>query len=128
MKIIAIFLGFLLSILSFSTTGECELLREGGTFVYDDEDGDMVVVVIENNKHTEHHKGNKYIVESDIKWISDCEYNASLVKATLPDMTLFKKGDILNIKVDKIDGDDIYYTGTIKKMKFKGKMTKTREF
>ena len=73
--------------LSFTAANDekanCEILHSG-TFSYTDDDGDEVVVVIEGDNHTEYHKNKKYVIESTIKWVNDCEYNATLKNVTIP--------------------------------------------
>lgn len=112
----------------FSFTGsdsdklDCTMLHSG-TFTYTDNDSDEVIVVIEGENHTEYHKNRKYVVESKIKWVNDCEYNATLAKATLPDFP-FKKGTVMNVKVESIEGNFITYTGTVKGTTYKGTLRK----
>lgn len=112
----------------FSFTGidgdklDCTMLHSG-TFTYTDDSGNEVIVIIEGENHTEYHQDKKYVVESKIKWVNDCEYNATLTKATLPDFP-YKKGTVMNVKVDRIEGNFIYYTGTVKGKNYKGSLKK----
>ena len=114
--------------LQFSFTGidgdklDCTILHTG-TFTYTDNDGDEVIVVIEGENHTEYHKDKKYTVESKLKWVNDCEYNATVTNATLPQFP-YKKGTVMNVKVESIDGNFINYTGTVKGKSYKGTLRK----
>jgi hypothetical protein len=114
--------------MQFSFTGsdsdklDCTMLHSG-TFTYTDDGGNEVIVVIEGDTHTEFHQDKKYVVESTIKWVNDCEYNATVTKATLPEFP-FKKGTVMNVKVDSIEGSFIYYTGTVKGKSYKGSLKK----
>lgn len=124
MKKIALLFGLLLSLTSF-TVNDCGILHHG-TFTYIDEDGEPIFVVIDGNKHTEYHKNRKYTIQSKIKWITDCEYEATLLKTTLPYFP-FEKGTIMKVAIDKIDGDDIYLLCSVNGSKFYSKLTKNKE-
>lgn len=99
----------------------CTILHEG-TFEYGNSDFE-VKVVIKGNKHTEFHANGKYIIKSKINWVSDCEYNMTMTKITIPNFP-YKAGDIMNVKINKIEGKDIYYTSTVKGNSWAGKLTK----
>ncbi|MCW4470547.1 hypothetical protein OGH69_16370 [Flavobacterium sp. MFBS3-15] len=107
------------------TANDCSILHNG-TFTYKDEDGEPILVVIDDNKHTEYHKNKKYTIQSTIKWINNCEYHATLVKATLPNFP-FKKGTVMKVAIDKVDGDDIYLACSVNGSKFESKLTKKKE-
>ncbi|HKX86357.1 MAG TPA: hypothetical protein VJL37_06775 [Flavobacterium sp.] len=59
-------------------------------------------VIIEENKHTEYVDNSKYFIKSDLNWINDCEYKATLVETTIPDFPL-KPGVVMNVKFEKIE-------------------------
>ena len=47
----------------------------------------------------------------------------TLIKATIPNFP-YKKGDVMNVKIDKVEGNKIYYTSLIQGMSWKGMFTK----
>jgi len=102
---------------------DCNMLHRG-TFLYADEQGQAVTVIIDGRKHTEYHKGGKYYIKSDLKWDNDCQYTARIVKVNLPGFP-YKKGTIMKVTVDSIDGDAIFCTGSINAESFTSKLIKT---
>jgi hypothetical protein len=101
---------------------DCSILHSG-TFTYTDDDGEEVMVIIEGENHTEYHKNKKYVIESTIKWVNDCEFNATLKNVTLPKFP-FAKGTVMNVKVDSVEGNFISYTGKVKGTTYKGTLRK----
>lgn len=99
---------------------DCTILHKG-TFMYADEQGQPVKVVINGKKHTEYHK-NGYI-KSEIKWINDCEYTAKLVKITLPKFP-YKRGTVMKVSIDDIEENAIFCTGIINDQSFSSKLIK----
>jgi hypothetical protein len=115
-----------LTLMSFSNrtaVDGCSVLHSG-TFKYK-ADKEDVKVVIDGEDHTEYHNSCKYIIQSKLVWVSECEYNATLQKATIPGFP-YKAGDVMNVKVDKIEGKNIYYTAIIKGQSWKGMLTKLK--
>jgi hypothetical protein len=98
---------------------DCSLLHNG-TFLYGDT-SNPTKVVIEGTNHTEYH--GKYIIKSEIKWVNDCEFNMTMTKVTIPNFP-YRPGDVMNVKVDKVEGKMIYYTSTVKENNWKGVMVK----
>jgi len=104
---------------------DCNILHKG-TFIYADEQGQAVTVIIEGKKHTEYHKGGKYYIKSDLRWDNDCQYTAKIVKVNLPGFP-YKKGTIMKVTVDSVDGDAIFCTGIINTESFTSKLIKTEK-
>ena len=104
---------------------DCNILHKG-TFIYADEQGQEVKVIIDGKKHTEYHKGGKYYIKSDLRWDNDCQYTAKIVKVTLPGFP-YKKGTIMKVTVDSVDGDAIFCTGIINAESFTSKLIKTEK-
>lgn len=113
------------ALMSFSNQrtvdGDCKILHSG-TFEYM-AGKDKIKVVIEGESHTEYH--GKYIIQSKLTWVNDCEYNATLIKATAPDFP-FPKGTVMNVKIDRVEGKTIYYTSTIKGQSWAGELKKLK--
>ena len=125
-KIIAITLGLLTIILTGFTNistveNQCEIMHNG-TFYYGNSTKE-VKVVIKGNNHTEYHNNGKYIIKSKLDWVSDCEYNMTMKKVTIPNFP-FKVGDVMNVKIDKVEENNIYYTSTVNGQSWNGKFTK----
>lgn len=89
------------------------MMAHNGTFTYTDDDGDEVIVKIENSNYTEYHKNSKYTVERKLEWVDDCQFNAPLIKSTLPN-TGKTINATLNFKIERIEGNYVYYTATLK--------------
>jgi hypothetical protein len=85
---------------------DCTILRNG-KFKYLNFDQDTSAYVVINN-------------ENHIEWVNDCEYNMTMTKITLPNFP-YHPGDIMNVKVYKIEDGIIYYTSTVKGVSWKGK-------
>jgi hypothetical protein len=106
-----------------STTPDCAILHEG-TFKYGDI-GEEIIVKIKEKEHIELHNKGKYFIKSEIIWVSDCEYNMTMKEITIPDFP-YGPGDVMNVKVDKITGKEIYYTSAVKGESWKGKLIKIK--
>ena len=99
----------------------CEILREG-TFEYGNAP-DNIRVVINEETHTEYHNNGKYIIESKLNWINECEYNMTMVRVTIPNFP-YNVGDVMNVKIDRVVGNEIFYVATVKGKSWDGKLTK----
>jgi len=132
MKPVRIFLLFLflsMSIVPFcqqdTTKASCNVLKKG-KFRYLDSQDTTDYVVIEGDKHTEYHNKGKYYIKSDVTWVNDCEYNMVMTKITIPDFP-FKPGDSMNVKIERIEDDIIYYTSTVKGASWSGRFRILKE-
>ena len=103
---------------------DCNILHKG-TFVYADEQGQEVKVIIDGKKHTEYHKGGKYYVKSELHWDNDCQYTAKIVKVTIPGFP-YKKGTIMKVNIDSVEGNAVFCTGIINAESFTSKLIKTQ--
>lgn len=122
--------GALISLTLFAlafTSGEseglqdCKILHEG-TFTYGSTK-DSIRVYIKGNKHRETHYNGKYTIESTLEWVSDCEYNTTLLSADLPNFP-FEPGVVMNVKIVQIKGKEILYTATVNGNSWPGLFTK----
>jgi hypothetical protein len=125
-KILSSLIVIFLSLIMFSFTnldkGNCSLLHEG-TFNYEGIENEAIKVVIKKTKHIGYHSNGKYVIESELKWVNECEYNMTMTKITIPDFP-YQVGDIMNVKVNKITGKEIFYTSTVNGKSWKGKLIK----
>ncbi|WP_130735422.1 hypothetical protein [Flavobacterium sp. J27] len=102
---------------------ECDLLHEG-TFIYQFENKE-VKVVIHKDMHTEYHEDGKYMIQSRLFWINDCEFVATCVKNTYPNPA-YGINDQMHVKVDRVLGNEIYFTSSINRFEWTGKMLKVK--
>jgi hypothetical protein len=110
--------------LSYKPANDCSILHEG-TFLYDGIDESDIVVKIKGDNHVEIHNGGKYTIESKLEWINECEYNMTLIKITIPDFP-FGPGDMMNVKISKVEGKQLYYTATVKYKSWEGVLRKIK--
>ena len=66
-----------------------------------------------------------YYIHSEINWINDCEYELKMISSTMPKFK-YQPGDVLNIKIDKIERKDVYYTTSIGDDSWQNIMTKQK--
>ena len=98
------------------------LILHKGTFLYTGSKG-VIEVVIKGSHHIEHHNAGKHLIKSKIEWMNACECNLTLKKITLPDFP-HEAGEVMNLKVEKVSGNEIFFTSTIGGESSKGKMIK----
>ncbi|TVZ56503.1 hypothetical protein OD91_1789 [Lutibacter sp. Hel_I_33_5] len=115
-----LFLCLFFALSSFSIKQDCTVLKNN-SFTYK-LGKDKVLVVFNEDKHTEYHEEGKYIIQSDIKWISECEYYLIINEATLPNFP-FKLGSKLHVKITGKRGKKIYYKSTLGGNTWEGRMT-----
>ncbi|MDV6169918.1 hypothetical protein R1T16_15885 [Flavobacterium sp. DG1-102-2] len=105
-----------------ASKNDCTLLHSG-TFTYKDSEGDDVLVKINDKVWTEEHKGGKYVTLAQMKWVSKCEYENTLIMSSIPGFKL-EPGTVMNVTIDKIKGFDIYFTATAEGNSYHGILTK----
>ena len=66
---------------------------------------------------------NNFYVYSEIKWLNDCEYQLKMTATTLPSFK-YQPGDILNVKINKIEGNIIYFTTSVNDDSWEDNVTK----
>lgn len=82
-------------------------------------------IVINNKDHIEYEQNKKYFIKSQLEWVNDCEYNATITEITSPNFP-FAPGEVMNVKFDNIENDIISYTATVRGKSFKAKMKITK--
>jgi hypothetical protein len=102
---------------------DCKKLHKG-IFMYGDNNTE-IKVVIKGKSHIEYHQEGKYIIQSEIKWVNNCEYNMTMIKVTIPDFP-YGKGDVMNVKINEVKGNEIFYTSTVKGISWQGKLIKIK--
>ncbi|QQV04261.1 MULTISPECIES: hypothetical protein [Chryseobacterium] len=91
---------------------DCKILKEIKMKYVDDTDR-TVYIIIKANKHIEHLETDKYYIKSDLEWVSDCEYNATMTEITLPNFP-FKPGEVMNVKFERIENGFVFATGSVR--------------
>lgn len=125
-NIITLSIGLLfLTLLSFTKTleqaNDCSILHKG-TFIYGNSKH-LVKVIIKEENHIEYHNNGKYYIKSKLDWIDECEYNMTISEVTIPNFP-YRKGAIMNVRVNKVVGNKIYYTSTVNGKSWNGVFTK----
>ena len=91
---------------------DCKILHNA-KLKYADAPNRTDYVVIKNNKHVEYLENGKYFIKSDLDWINECEYNATMTEITLPNFP-FKVGEVMNVKFQKIENGMVYGIATVR--------------
>jgi len=110
-----------LSFLSFSQT-DCAFLKDC-ELKYDD--GGNGTIIIKDKKHIEYFDNGKYYIKSDLEWINDCEYKATMTEVTVPNFP-YKPGEIMHVKFEKIKGKKITGTSSVQGVKYAVKLVRVR--
>ena len=113
----------LLILMSF-TADKCFILKNN-TFKYKNAKKD-VIVVFQENTHTEYHNNKEHFIKSEIEWVTNCEYYLTIKESNLPNFP-FKMGTKMHILVNKVKGKRVYYTSTLGGRSWEGKMTKIKK-
>jgi hypothetical protein len=122
LKLVLTTIFILSAISSFSqvnSKSDCSSFRNG-KFKYLDAADTSAYIVMAGDKQVEYSMQDKYIIESDVKWISDCTYMMTMTRITIPSFP-FKPGDKMKVDITKIEGDIIYYTSTVKGESWQGR-------
>jgi hypothetical protein len=77
-------------------------------------------VVFQDSIHMEYVDNGKYYIKSKLEWISDCEYNATVIKFTWPEF-VFPIGEVLNCKVTEIKNDTLFFDLRLRDIKMQQK-------
>ena len=101
------------------TTADCTVLKNC-KLKYFDLDDTTAYVTIKANRHTEYINGGKNFIKSNLDWINDCEYIATIIEINI-DHSPFVIGDKMNVKFDKIENGIVYYTANFNGDKMTGK-------
>lgn len=94
-----------------NATPDCKILKNT-KLGYVTAPNETSYVIIEENKHTEYVDNGKYFIKSELNWINDCEYNATLTETNLPGFP-FKPGVVMHVKFEKIENGIVSGKGII---------------
>ena len=121
-KILLLFLLVITSLNTFSQTHEktnCTVLKDC-KLQYFEIDNTTTYIIIKGPKFVEYIDGGKNYIKSDLEWINECEYKATITEITVPN-TPYKIGDFMTVKIDRISNKIVYYTATFQGFSFTGK-------
>ena len=93
---------------------------KNNTFTYE-YGGKDVIVVFDNNEHTEYYNNKKHYIKSELTWINESECVMTIKEVTLPGLP-FKAGTQMEMKITKTKGDYVYYESTLGGRTWEGKM------
>lgn len=113
------FAGLLFS--SFSPSQGCGIMHNG-RFKYM-ADKEEVIVTINDSNFMESYQGGKYYIKAQLDWLSECEYNLVITKVNAPGL-MYSTGDEINVKINHVEGNDVFYTATVRRVSWEGKFTK----
>jgi hypothetical protein len=116
------FLGIL--ILTSFIKKDCSVLRDNH-FTYRNANKE-VLVIFKGNEYVEYHNNKEHFIKAEIQWISNCEYNLTIIETNLPRFP-FKIRSKLRIVVTKVRGNKIYYKSTLGGKTWEGKLTKKKK-
>ena len=85
---------------------DCKFLKHS-KLKYTDIQDPTNKIVIDNNSHIEYFENGKYFIKSKLDWVSECEFNATMIEITLPNFP-FKPGEVMNVKIVKIENGKVY--------------------
>ena len=119
-----LFLLMLFTLMSYTNTDNNCKIAHHGTFVYGS-GSTFVKVIITDKDHTEYHNNGKYYIKSKIKWINDCEFVVTFIDFTVPDFK-YTRDDQMHVKVNQIINKEIFFTSTINKKSWNGKLIKIK--
>ena len=95
-------------------------ILKNNTYVYEYK-GNDVIVVFNNDEHTEYYNNKKYYIKSQLTWKNKYECVITIKDVTLPDVP-FKAGTELEMKITKTKGNYVYYESTLAGRTWEGKM------
>jgi hypothetical protein len=121
LRSVAFLLLSVISFSSFSPVGGCTIMHNG-KFKYM-ADKELIFVTINDSTFTESYQDGKYFIKAQLDWISQCEYNLIITKVNAPG-SMYATGDELNVKINHVEGNDIFYTASTKRVSWEGKFTK----
>jgi hypothetical protein len=109
---------------SFKPVDGCSIMH-GGKFRYM-ADKEEVIVTINDSEFMESYQGGKYFIKAQLEWLSNCEYNLVITKVNAPG-AMYTTGDEIDVKINHVEGNNIYYTASVKRVSWEGKFTKIDE-
>ena len=95
-------------------------LVENKTYTYKSH-ADDVLVIFNNENHTEYYNNKKHFIKSKISWVSIDECYMTIQESNLPNFP-FNEGTKLHMKITKVKRGYIFYESTLGGKTWTGKM------
>ncbi|ARV07774.1 hypothetical protein BTO04_14200 [Polaribacter sp. SA4-10] len=95
-------------------------LVENKTYTYKSH-GDDVLVIFNNENHTEYYNNKEHYIKSKISWVSIDECYMTIKESNLPNFP-FNEGTRLHMKITKVKRGYIFYESTLGGKTWTGKM------
>lgn len=116
---------FFITLTSFTAKDQgCRLLHDGGTFMYGNSNA-KIKVVISGNQYVEYHDNVRSVIVSQIDWLSDCEFNQTITRVTVPNSP-YKVADVINVRIDRVEGFQHYYTASVNGQSTEGVLVRVK--
>ncbi|MDR3711393.1 MAG: hypothetical protein P4L51_01155 [Puia sp.] len=78
-------------------------------------------IILNGDSAIEYHHYDKYRLTARLEWAGECEYNLILSSVDIPGF-VYHPGDVMHVRIDRIEGDLIYYYSTINGNGWEGKL------
>lgn len=101
----------------------CTILKSGSFKIGDIQDTTSYIVFTSSSQ-TEYYNFKRYWIRSSIKWVSDCEYELTVLSVNYPGL-LCRRGDKMSIRIINVDGNTINYEALIDGRRERGRYLKT---
>ncbi len=101
----------------------CNMMKKGGWFKMGDISDTSNYMVISSSSQTEYYNYKRYWVRSSIRWISECEYELTVLSINYPGL-LCKRGDKMTVKVLNADNNSISYEAMVDGKRERGRYLK----
>jgi len=121
-KKIVLLLLLIFSSKTFSQVGEktnCSILKDC-KLQYFELDNTTTYIIIKGSKFIEYIDGGKNYIKSNLEWINECEYKATITEITVPNSP-YNIGDYMTVKINRIRNKIVYYTAVFQGTSFTGK-------
>ncbi len=83
-------------------------------------------ILLSEDSAIEYHNNGRHTIRARVQWFNDCEYVMTLTEVTIPDFA-YHPGDVMYIRIDRIEKDRVYYISTINGNSWEGQLRMVRE-
>jgi hypothetical protein len=99
---------------------DCSVLKKHPLRYMDLKDS-SAYILLGDDSAVEYHNDGRNKLTARIEWINDCEYNLILSSVTTPGFA-YQPGDVMHIRIDRIEQGIVYYFSTINGNGWEGKL------
>lgn len=90
---------------------ECARLHGFGRYTYINFWDESAYITIDETTLTEHYSEEHFYLKANLKWTSDCTYEATIETLTIPYSTM-EVGDIMKVEILQTRGDTVFFKST----------------